>query len=590
MKKILDLIAKEVEEAFFDSGYEKSYGKVTLSNRPDLCEYQCNGALAAAKQYKKAPFLIADEVAAKLTGNQMFSMAESVRPGFLNLKLDPSFLAGYLQEMRKDEERFGCETAKEPKKIMIDYGGPNVAKPLHIGHLRSAIIGESIKRIGRFMGHEMIGDVHLGDWGLQMGLIITELGIRKPDLIYYQEDFDGEYPKEAPFTISELEEIYPTASAKSKEDEAYKEAAMQATYELQNGRRGYQELLSHILNVSVTDLKKNYENLNVSFDLWKGESDAQPYIPDMVQKMKDDGYAYVSEGALVVDVKEETDAKEIPPCMILKSDGASLYNTTDLATIVWRMQDYHPDEIIYVVDKRQDLYFTQVFRCARKTGLVGKDTKLTFQGFGTMNGKDGKPFKTREGGVMRLESLVSEINEEMYQKIMENKSLPDEEEARETAKIVALSAIKYGDLSNQASKDYIFDIERFTSFEGNTGPYILYTIVRIKSILSKYEAMDCKHVKEQILPAKSESEKSLMLEISRFGAAVENAFAETAPHKVCAYIYGLANALNHFYHETKILSEEEEAVRAGYVCLLRLTKDILETCIDLLGFRAPERM
>lgn len=586
----MDLITKEVEQAFSDCGYEASYGKVTLSNRPDLCEYQCNGALAAAKQYKKAPFLIADEAAARLAGNEMFSMAESVKPGFLNLKLNPSFLAGYLQKMKEDKARFGCEASKEPKKIMIDYGGPNVAKPLHIGHLRSAIIGESIKRIGRFMGHEMIGDVHLGDWGLQMGLIITELGARKPELVYYQEDFDGEYPKEAPFTISELEEIYPTASAKSKEDEAYKEAAMQATYELQNGRRGYQALLSHILNVSVTDLKRNYENLNVSFDLWKGESDAQPYIPDMVQKMKDEGYAYVSEGALVVDVKEETDAKEIPPCMILKSDGASLYNTTDLATIVWRMKDYYPDEIIYVVDKRQELYFTQVFRCARKTRLVDDATKLTFHGFGTMNGKDGKPFKTREGGVMRLESLVSEINEEMYQKIMENKSLTDEKEARETAKIVALSAIKYGDLSNQASKDYIFDIERFTSFEGNTGPYILYTIVRIKSILAKYEAMDCKVENEQILPAKSESEKSLMLEISRFSAAMENAFAETAPHKVCAYIYGLANALNHFYHETKILSEEEEAVRAGYICLLRLTKDILETCIDLLGFCAPERM
>ncbi len=590
MKKILDLITEETEQAFTECGYDKKYAKVTLSNRPDLCEYQCNGALAAAKEYKKAPFLIADEIAAKLSDHAMFAAAESVKPGFINFKIDPGYLAGYLQKMSEDQERFGCEKTNSPKKIMIDYGGPNVAKPLHIGHLRSAIIGESIKRIGRFMGHTMIGDVHLGDWGLQMGLIITELSQRKPDLVYFDEQYQGEYPKEAPFTISELEEIYPTASAKSKEDDAYKEAAMQATCELQNGRAGYQALLSHILEVSVSDLKRNYENLNVSFDLWKGESDAQPFIPDMVQKMKDDGYAYISEGALVVDVKEETDAKEVPPCMILKSDGASLYNTTDLATIVWRMKEYHPDEIIYVVDKRQELYFTQVFRCARKTRLVGEDTRLTFQGFGTMNGRDGKPFKTREGGVMRLESLVSEINEEMYQKILDNHSVTDEAEAKETAKQVALSAIKYGDLSNQASKDYIFDIERFTSFEGNTGPYILYTIVRIKSILAKYRALDGGCSGDRILPAESESEKALMLEISRFSAAMEAAFAETAPHKVCAYIYGLANALNRFYHETKILTEERKDVRASYICLLALTKGVLERCIEVLGFSAPERM
>ncbi len=393
MKKILDLISAEVTKAFTECGYDEKYGKVTLSNRPDLCEYQCNGAMAAAKEYKKAPFLIADEVAAKLSGSAMFSLAESVKPGFLNLKLDNAYLAGYLQEMKNDPKRFGCETDKNPRLIMLDYGGPNVAKPLHVGHLRSAVIGESIKRLGRFLGHNMIGDVHLGDWGLQMGLIITELRERKPNLPYFDEHYEGSYPEEAPFTITELEEIYPTASAKSKEQASYKEAAMQATYELQQGRRGYQALLAHILNVSVTDLKRNYENLNVSFDLWKGESDAQPFIPDMVQKMKDDGYAYISEGALVVDVKEETDTKEIPPCMILKSDGASLYNTTDLATFVWRMKDYHPDEIIYIVDKRQELYFTQVFRCAKKTGIVGAGTELKFLGFGTMNGKDGKPLK-----------------------------------------------------------------------------------------------------------------------------------------------------------------------------------------------------
>ncbi len=584
MEKILDLISREVEEAFEANGYDSKFGRVSLSNRPDLCEYQCNGAMAAAKEYKCAPFLISDKVADSLKDNTMFSAVDSVKPGFLNLRLDHEYLAAYLRQMSADAGRLGCGKSKEPKKIMIDYGGPNVAKPLHVGHLRSAIIGESVKRIGRFMGHTMIGDVHLGDWGLQMGLIITELKVRKPELVYFQDDYEGEYPEEAPFTISELEDIYPTASAKSKEDEAYKEAAMHATYELQHGRKGYQALLSHILHVSVTDLKRNYENLNVSFELWKGESDAQPYIPDMVQKMKDDGFAHLSEGALVVDVKEDSDTKEIPPCMILKSDGASLYNTTDLATIVWRMQDYRPDEIIYVVDKRQELYFTQVFRCARKTGLVGPETQLKFLGFGTMNGKDGKPFKTREGGVMRLEYLVNEINEEMYKKIADNHTV-EEQEGRKTARMVALSAIKYGDLSNQAAKDYIFDVDRFTSFEGNTGPYILYTIVRIKSILKKYQAEKDLPQSAQILAAHSESEKALMLEISKF-----NGIADTAPHKVCAYIYDLANAFNHFYHETKILAEPDAMVQAGYICLLELTKQALEICIEVLGFEAPEKM
>ena len=589
MRKILDLITDEMVKAFEAAGLDAKYAKVTVSNRPDLCEYQCNGAMAAAKEYKKAPIMIAEEVVAQLKDNAMFESVEAVKPGFLNLKLNNEFVASYISKMQEDTERLGCDKVENPKTIMIDYGGPNVAKPLHVGHLRSAIIGESIKRIGKFMGHNMIGDVHLGDWGLQMGLIITELKLRKPELCYFDENYEGEYPVEPPFTISELEEIYPTASGKSKEDAAYKEAAMQATYELQHGRRGYQALLSHILNVSVTDLKKNYANLNVSFELWKGESDAQPYIPDMVQKMKDDGYAYISDGALVVDVKEETDTKEIPPCMILKSDGASLYNTTDLATIVWRMKDYHPDKIIYVVDKRQELHFTQVFRCARKTHLVDDDTELQFLGFGTMNGKDGKPFKTREGGVMRLETLLSSINDEMYRKITENRTV-EEAEAKATAKVVALSAVKYGDLSNQASKDYIFDIDRFTSFEGNTGPYILYTIVRIKSILNKYKEAGKEAGTAAILPAHSESEKALMLELTRFNAMMENAYEETAPHKVCSYIYDLANALNHFYHETKIMAEEDEAVQASYVRLLTLTRRTLEVCIDVLGFSAPDRM
>ena len=589
---MIDLITEEIRQAFTEAGYDASYGRVSLSNRPDLCEYQCNGAMAAAKTYKKAPIMIAGDVVEHLRDSDILGEATAVNPGFINLKVSEAFLADYLNQIQKDEN-LSIEKVKEPKTIMIDYGGPNVAKPLHVGHLRSAIIGESVKRIGKFMGHNVIGDVHLGDWGLQMGLIITELKARKPELPYFDESFTGEYPQEAPFTVSELEEIYPTASGKAKEDETYRENALHATYLLQNGHKGYRAIWKHIMNVSVADLKKNYGNLDVHFDLWMGESDAQEYIPDMVDYLKDNGYAHYDQGALVVDVKEETDTKEIPPCMILKSDGAALYDTTDLATIIQRMKLYKPDEICYLADKRQELHFVQCFRCARKAKLVNDDTVLSFIGFGTMNGKDGKPFKTREGGVMRLERLIGEINDEMYkrqyQKIVENRSVKDTD-ARGTAQIVGLSAIKYGDLSNQASKDYVFDVERFTSFEGNTGPYILYTIVRTKSILGKYKEEGNELKKGALLAPKSDSEKALMLSVSRFNGVVENAFEEKAPHKICAYIYELANEFNHFYHETKILSEQDEARKASYLALLDLVREVLETCIDLLGFSAPERM
>ena len=588
MKKIMEQMAEELSAAFEKAGYDPSYGKVTVSNRPDLCEYQCNGAMAGAKAYHKAPFMIADDVVAQLADSQIFSRAEVVKPGFINLDVKPEFVAEYMNKMAEDE-KLSVEIAKNPKTIIIDYGGPNVAKPLHVGHLRSAIIGESIKRIGRFVGHKVIGDVHLGDWGLQMGLIITELKHRKPELVYFDDSFTGEYPAEAPFTISELEEIYPCASGKSKEDEAYRNEALEATHLLQQGKPGYMALWNHIMNVSVTDLKRNYANLNVDFDLWKKESDAQPYIPDMVEDMRKRGFAYEDQGALVVDVKEESDTKEIPPCMLLKSDGASLYTTTDLATIVERMKLFQPDEILYVVDKRQELHFIQVFRCARKTGLVNPETKLSFLGFGTMNGKDGKPFKTREGGVMRLENLIADIDEEMYRKIVENRSVKDKD-AKDTAKIVGLSAIKYGDLSNQATKDYIFDVDRFTSFEGNTGPYILYTIVRIKSILNRYVQEGGDLSTGKILPAVNASEKNLMLQLSGFAAMVENAFEEKAPHKICAYIYEVSNAFNSFYHETKILSEEDQAQKESFLQLLQLTRRVLETSIDLLGFSAPDRM
>ncbi|WP_026666920.1 arginine--tRNA ligase [Butyrivibrio sp. AE2005] len=589
MDKVLEIISKEVGDAFEKAGYDRELGRVTISNRPDLCEYQCNGAMAGAKKYGKAPFMIADDVAANLAGNEMFEKVESVKPGFLNIIVSGDFARGYIVKMLHEKHMGVTMPGHEPTYI-IDYGGPNVAKPLHVGHLRSAVIGESIKRILRYTGNKIIGDVHLGDWGLQMGLVITGLKERKPDLCYFDPDYTGSYPKEAPFTVSELEEIYPAASKKSKEDEAFKAEAMEATKLLQDGYKPYRALWHHILNVSVEDLKKNYNKLGVSFDLWKGESDAHVAIPDMVEYMKSKGYAHESQGALVVDVAEETDTKEIPPCMILKSDGASLYNTTDLATIRQRMDEVHPQGIIYVVDKRQELYFTQVFRCARKTKLVMPETELHFVGFGTMNGADGKPFKTREGGVMRLENLISEIDEKMFARIKEGNPEISDEEAKDTAHKVAVSAIKYGDLSNQPSKDYIFDIDKFTSFEGDTGPYILYTMVRIKSILKKFEEAGGNVKDAKLGNPDSDAMKSLMLLLTRFADSVESAAKDLAPNRICAYIYDLSNAFNSFYHGTRILAETDEYKKESYIALLAITLKVLETGIDLLGFNAPERM
>ena len=588
MQKFLDIISEEVKQAFEAAGYDKELGKVTASNRPDLCEFQCNGAMAGAKQYKCAPIAIANAVVEKLAESKVFSAVNAVMPGFLNMNVSEEFVAEYMRGMA-EADKFGLEKPKQPKKIIVDYGGPNVAKPLHVGHLRSAVIGESIKRICRYVGHDVLGDVHLGDWGLQMGLVITGLQERQPDLVYYDENYEGEYPKEPPFTIAELEEIYPAASAKSKEDPIYKAKAMDATFKLQNGVRGYRALWRHIINVSIADMKQIYNTLNVEFDLWKGESDVHDLIPEMVKLMKDGGYAYISDGALVVDVKEENDTKEMPPCMILKSDGAALYNTTDLATIMERMNLYQPDELIYLTDKRQELYFEQVFRCAKKTKLVKEDTKLYWLGFGTVNGSNGKPYKTRDGGVMRLENLIKETKEEMYRKIVDNREM-DETDAREIANTVAVSALKYGDLSNQASKDYIFDVDIFTSFEGDTGPYILYTIVRIKSILNKYKDQGGSMEGLSIEAPGNASTKELMMQLAGFNAMMQSAYEEIAPHKVCAFIYDLANAFNHFYHETKILGEKDEAKKASLIALLTLTKGVLEAAIDVLGFSAPDKM
>ena len=582
MEKILDIITEKMQQAFEAAGYDPAFGRVTVSNRPDLCEYQCNGALSAAKQYKCAPIQIAKAVVEQLNA-QDYSLVEAVMPGFINLKLSGSFLQSYLEQMRT-AEKFGVAMSGSGKTIVVDYGGANVAKPLHIGHLRPAIIGESLKRLYNYLGWNTIGDVHLGDWGLQMGLIIAELSERQPELPYFDPDYTGDYPTEAPFTVTDLEEIYPTASAK-KSDPEFSHKAHQATLELQQGRRGYRALWQHIMNVSVADLRKNYDNLDVHFEKWLGESDADPYIPAMVENLKARGIAVQSQGAWVIPVAQEGDKKEIPPCILVKSDGSSIYATTDLATLVQRTRDWHPDKVLYVTDKRQNLHFEQVFRAARKAGIVPPETELEHVGFGTMNGADGKPFKTRDGGVLRLETLISDMTDFVRAKVVENKIVDDSEVEATTAKI-AMAALKYGDLSNQPTKDYNFDMERFAAFEGNTGPYILYTIVRIKSILTRYGAWEGLPIQA---PA-NDCAKDLMLSVTKLGPTLEQAQKTSCPNLICAYIYELAGCVNKFYHETRILSEEDESLKAGYISLIGLSKEILETCIGILGFSAPEKM
>ena len=583
MEKILDIISQKMQKAFQQAGYDPAYGRVTVSNRPDLCQYQCNGALSAAKVYKCAPIQIANAVADALQGED-FSMCQAVMPGFINLNLSDSFLQNYLEAMRTAPD-FGVQKEGSGKMAIIDYGGANVAKPLHIGHLRPAIIGEALKRLHKFLGYNTIGDIHLGDWGLQMGLIIAELQVRQPELCYFDPDFTGEYPAEAPFTLSELEEIYPTASLKKKEDADFAEKAHIATFQLQQGRPGYRAIWNHIMRISLADLHRIYDALDVHYEAWLGESDADPYIPAMIEDLKAKGHAVVSEGALVFPVAEESDKKEIPPCILIKSDGAAIYATTDLATMVQRMQDHDPDKMLYVTDKRQNLHFEQVFRAAKKGGIVKESTILEHVGHGTMNGADGKPFKTRDGGVLRLEQLLQDMTDFVRAKVVENKIVSEDQVEETTAKI-ALAALKYGDLSNQPTKDYNFDLERFAAFEGNTGPYILYTIVRIKSILNRYGSWEELPIS---LPA-NEYAKELMLCITRLGPALESALRTSCPNLICAYIYELASAVNKFYHETRILTEEDKVLQQGYIALIALAKRVLEQCIDILGFSAPEKM
>lgn len=581
-----------VGDAFEGAGYDRGYGEVVRSNRPDLGDFQCNGALPAAKVYGKNPRQIAQEVVERLQGaadEGVFATVELAGPGFINLRLDDRFLARHTQSIAQDE-RLGAPIKAEPEHVIIDYGGANVAKPMHVGHLRSSIIGDSLQRLFTFLGDRVTGDIHMGDWGLQMGMLITEVQRRQPDLPYFDPDFKGPYPEQSPVTMADLQEYYPVASARAKSDEAAMEAARQATKALQEGHPGYRALWQHFVDVSIASLKRDFDALNVHFDLWLGESHADPYIPEMIAQLKEEGYAVESKGALIVPVDEPEDKVEIPPLILVKSDGAVLYGTTDLATLAMRVQELEPDAILYVVDARQSLHFEQVFRTARKSGIVPEEIALEHLPFGTMNGPDGKPFKTREGGVMSLNSLIEMVRERALSRLEEVNAAQDYDaaEREEIARLVGLAALKFADLINHRAKDYVFDLERFSSFEGRTGPYLLYTAVRTKSILRRAAEQGLQA--GQILPPASAEERELMLKLAEFPDVATHAYETRAPNHLAEYVYNLAITFNRFYREHHILSEEDAAQQASWLALSHFSLDLIELVLSLLGIEAPDRM
>ena len=590
-KKLTTLLQK----AFEDAGYDKKYGEVVVSGRPDLCQFQCNGAMPAAKEYRKAPFMISDDVIAKLNENDeikdYIKEAITIKPGFINIILTDEAIAKNIEEIGSDD-RLGISKTETPNKFVIDYGGPNVAKPLHVGHLRTAIIGESIKRLLKFLGNDVVGDIHLGDWGLQMGMIIGEIKRTQPDLPYFDESFTGQYPSDPPFTLEDLEELYPRVSAKSKEDEEIYNESKAATYLLQQGNKGYMALWKHIVDISVNDIKKNYERLDVEFDLWYGESNSHPYIEEAVQILRDKDVLYESDGALVVDVARETDKKEIPPIILYKSDGSVIYGTTDLATIHQRVKDFNPSHILYVVDSRQASHFVQVFRCAQDHGVAPQGLELEHIGFGTMNGKDGKPFKTRAGGILRLSDLIGLVEDNAKAKIEANlkeKGIdPATEDTDGISKIIGLATLKYADLSNYRLKDYIFDLEKFSSFEGKTGPYILYSTVRIKNIIRKLE--EAGFEKGPLLPPASQVERDMMLKLDGFESTLLLAARDRAPNIICEYVYDIATLVSSFYHTHHIINEEDIDRKKSWYTLLTTVLRTLEIGLDILGIIIPERM
>ena len=579
-----------VKQSFLNNGYTIENKAIKLSDRPDLSQFQCNEAFEIAKATRQNPRVVAEKIAAELRQNAVFKDVSVAGPGFINISLSDTFLANYIQEMSIDP-KMGIR-ADKPKKILIDYGGANVAKPLHVGHLRSAIIGESLKRLAKELGHEVIGDVHLGDWGRPLGIVISEIKRRNPELVYFDENYTGEYPSESPVSMDDLNEIYPTASAAAKEDEERMKEAREATAILQNedrsGHRGYYALWQHIINESIKNLKQSYDKLGVNFELWRGESDCVKSIPEMMDIFTKKNLLRQSNGATVMDVDEPTDLSPVPP-LILKTQSDSVgYQTTELATIYERVKEFEPDEIWYVVDGRQEMHFKQVFRGAYKSGIVPEDMKLRFIGFGTMNGKDGKPFKTRDGGVMKLSDLLELVQKSSEKRLEESGVQFSEEEKKGIAYKIADATIKYADALSNRETDYIFDIDKFIETQGKTGPYILYSAVRINSLLKKALVQGIEPGKIQE-PSKNE-ERMLLLTISRLPDIVDMAFENKSLTEIANYLYELNSAYNSFYNTTKVIGEQDKDKQKSWIQLSSMVGKINKKLLDTMAIEEPERM
>ncbi|PKM93618.1 MAG: arginine--tRNA ligase [Firmicutes bacterium HGW-Firmicutes-1] len=584
---LTDVLSNFIKQAFTRLGYDEKYGGVVRSQRPDLCQFQCNGAMSASKEYKKAPFIISDEVIAELKSfegiDEIIEFIETVKPGFINITLKDSYLANHMNHLASDP-RVGCEIVNNPLKIIMDYGGPNIAKPLHVGHLRSAIIGESLKRLMRFLGHDVIADTHLGDWGLQMGMIISECERRYAGLPYFDDAFLGEYPTEPPFSLDDLAQIYPYISKLSKEDENVLASAKEATFKLQNGSKGYLALWQHIVDVSLNDIKINYKRLNVDFDLWYGESHSNPFVSKVVNHLENKEVVYESEGALVVDILTTEDEQALPPLLLYKTDGSILYTTTDLATLYQRMEDFNPDIILYVVDNRQSTHFKQVFLCAYQNGIVPEKTSLEHIGFGTMNGKDGKPFKTRDGGTIKLSELIDMVEANAREKVRDKEDL----DVNTISKQIGLATLKFADLSNFRTKDYVFDLEKFSSFEGKTGPYLLYSYVRLNNIIKKLQ--DLNITPSNIALPASEVERNIFLKLNELPEVLNLAAKDRAPSIVCEYVYDLSTLVNAFYHTHHILNQEDVNQQKSWMALCQLIITVMNICLNILGIEVPEKM
>jgi arginyl-tRNA synthetase len=590
---VQSMLSDRFAAAFAACDVAPSFGEVVVSQRPELADYQCNGALAAAKGAGRDPRALATDVLAALDRGSLIAAVEIAGPGFINITVRDDAVGAAVDAMAGDV-RLGVPPTPDPRTVIVDYGGPNMSKALHVGHLRAAVIGESIKRLFRFLGHTTIGDIHMGDWGMPVGQLIVELQDREPDLPYfdveYDVDVDGPYPEASPVTLDDLSEMYPAITARCADDPAVAERARQATFDLQNGRGGYLALWRHFHDVSVAEQRKDFAQLDVEFDVWYGESTVNDRLEGMVRDLLARGVARVSDGAVIIDVAEPDDKKELPPLLLTRSDGSYLYSTTDLATVQMRIDTMGMDVGLYVVDARQGLHFEQVFRAARKAGIVEGDVVLEHVGFGTVNGTDGRPFKTREGGVLRLGDLIGLVTDAARARLDEAHIAEEypEDERDAIARQVGVAALKFGDLSNHRTSNYTFDIDRFSSFEGKTGPYLQYSAVRIKSILRR--ADDAGLSSGAVVAPSVPQERALMLRLVRLPEVLARAADLRAPNVIAEYAYDVATDFSRFYEHCHILSEEDPTRQASWLTLVAGTLATLALLLELLGIEVPERM